>query len=260
MRTRSLYSLGSDIYATSVLFQHWMRKCGHVSMSYGKIKRADRLLYVDKGKIEVLDTDIVCSAGDLLYIPRFSTTGLRYSDDCNEVMIINFILNDNNGEFQLNINPLIVAHGGNIYSSIFYDFVKNSQCTRIGKSLFERELLFKLLRVAAESNTESQCKAIQAGLDMLRKRFNENLPISEYAHASNMSVVYFRRLFRRYFEMTPVDYRNHIRLEKARELIYNGEFNVSEAALHVGFESVSYFNKLYKRYFGVSPGKYRNNM
>nr|WP_262507883.1 AraC family transcriptional regulator [Wocania ichthyoenteri] len=45
------------------------------------------------------------------------------------------------------------------------------------------------------------------------------------------------------------------RLDKAAQLIYETDFNVSELVYSVGFSSRSYFSKIFKRYFGVLPSQ-----
>jgi len=46
-----------------------------------------------------------------------------------------------------------------------------------------------------------------------------------------------------------------IRLNKAKELITTGKYNISEVYYHVGFSSHSYFTKVFKEYFGILPSE-----
>ena len=46
------------------------------------------------------------------------------------------------------------------------------------------------------------------------------------------------------------------RMEKAADLLADGELNVSEVSYKVGIQDPSYFNKLFKSYYGVLPSKY----
>ena len=45
-------------------------------------------------------------------------------------------------------------------------------------------------------------------------------------------------------------------MEKAADLLADGELNVSEVSYKVGIQDPSYFNKLFKSYYGVMPSKY----
>jgi transcriptional regulator GlxA family with amidase domain len=68
-----------------------------------------------------------------------------------------------------------------------------------------------------------------------------------------MSETAFRRSFREYTGLSPVEYRNKLRMEEADRLIRSGEYSVREAAEAVGCFNGSFFAKTYKSYFGHTP-------
>ena len=47
-------------------------------------------------------------------------------------------------------------------------------------------------------------------------------------------------------------------MKKAEELLENGDMNINEVALMVGYTSPSYFIQNFKKYFGRTPGTQRN--
>ena len=55
-------------------------------------------------------------------------------------------------------------------------------------------------------------------------------------------------------ENSPIEDRNHVRLNMARAKLQSGEYNVFEAAQAVGFSNLSFFIRLYKKKFGHTPG------
>lgn len=72
----------------------------------------------------------------------------------------------------------------------------------------------------------------------------------------NMSLTHFRRLFRKQFHVSPLDYLLNLRMRQASILIENNEGNVSEVARMVGYENVYYFSRLFKSKVGCSPSEY----
>lgn len=70
-----------------------------------------------------------------------------------------------------------------------------------------------------------------------------------------MSVATFRRHFRAATSMTPIEFRQQIRLRQARVLLANGRTTVAEAGHLVGYESPSQFTREYRRTFGRPPGR-----
>ena len=65
-----------------------------------------------------------------------------------------------------------------------------------------------------------------------------------------------KRGFRQVFGETTFGYLHNHRMEKARQLLVEGEVNVSEAARRVGFVNRSYFAAAFRKKYGVSPRKY----
>lgn len=56
---------------------------------------------------------------------------------------------------------------------------------------------------------------------------------------------------------TPVNFIKNIRLDKAAELLRQGNIPVSEIAGQTGFSSPGYFTKCFKLRFGIKPSEYR---
>lgn len=76
---------------------------------------------------------------------------------------------------------------------------------------------------------------------------------------------YVRKLFKKETGVTPHDYLNGIRMNRARLYIENGisnsysRFTVSQIAEACGFAEPLYFSRVFKKYFGVSPMQYAEN-
>ena len=55
--------------------------------------------------------------------------------------------------------------------------------------------------------------------------------------------------------LSPVEYRNNLRLQSAKLKLESGEYNVSETAEACGFSNLSFFIRLYKKTYGCTPKK-----
>jgi AraC-like DNA-binding protein len=56
--------------------------------------------------------------------------------------------------------------------------------------------------------------------------------------------------------MTISQYVRKLRIEAAAELIVSGKYNISEAAVEVGYQSLSHFSKAFQQVKGCLPSKY----
>lgn len=84
----------------------------------------------------------------------------------------------------------------------------------------------------------------------------ENPPdINTLARSVGLSRSKLHRCFQTVYGVSPFDYLRHHRLQTAMLLLQNGEVNVTEAALTVGYTNLSYFAKAFKETFGITPGQ-----
>ena len=73
----------------------------------------------------------------------------------------------------------------------------------------------------------------------------------------NVSEAYFRRLFKVYSGMSPVEYRTVSKICRAKQYLEDDELTVSEIADKLKFADTSYFVKQFKRATGKTPNEYR---
>lgn len=95
----------------------------------------------------------------------------------------------------------------------------------------------------------------------LKKYIDENyrkkITKEDLANVAICSVPNLYRLFNRHFHMSPHNYVNKIRLQKAAVLLKNNNYTVTEVSEAVGFDDPVYFSKLFKKSYQLSPKKYR---
>ncbi len=99
---------------------------------------------------------------------------------------------------------------------------------------------------------------IAAGVAYLKEHLYEDIGMDELADMSNVSEVYFRRLFKKEFGISAAKYRIRERLLKAEEYLRYTESSVSEIADLLGFVDSSYFIKKFKEKNGMTPLSYRS--
>ena len=71
----------------------------------------------------------------------------------------------------------------------------------------------------------------------------------------NMSRSSFYRKIKALTDLTPVDYMKNQRLNRAAQMLRQGQ-RITEVADQVGFTSSSYFAKCFRAQFGVLPKDY----
>lgn len=216
-------------------------------------------IYVVSGKM--LDTfvnstiDNLCSEkGELVFIPKGSVYTGVYLEENTKIKIVQFDLLS--GSLPEYLSSPVKIDLPNAYELIeaFFNPIENHA---LYHAFYYLSCLYGLLWKIDESYSRlpPKYKKLQPALTEIVERWNENKKVSYYADLCDMSEPNFRRLFHEYIGMSPIDYRNDIRLNNAKAKLQSGEYNVSEVAFESGFTNISFFIRLYKKKFGHTPKK-----
>ena len=66
------------------------------------------------------------------------------------------------------------------------------------------------------------------------------------------------RLFRHYFNMSPMAYIRQQRMQLALDLLkVKPAFRIVDICIMAGYEDISAFNRTFKRYYAITPGQFR---
>ncbi len=222
-----------------------------------------RLFYIQQGEI-VFDrgTDKMVSApaGTIVYLPNNITYRSEWLPDRDgKYIAIHFIVDET--FLRLPDHICIAARDKNsIYLEMFrkaYEIWKN------GAPGYKLELLAELYKIlhrlfldSNRSEIKSKYQTVYRGILYIENHYLEEINVGELAAMCCVSESSFRRLFKEYKKMSPITYKNYLRIKRARELLLTGEYNVTEAANAVNIPDLCYFCKLFKRFTGRNPGEF----
>ena len=97
---------------------------------------------------------------------------------------------------------------------------------------------------------------VEQVLFLLKQNLAAPPPLEELGRKIGCSHFYLSRIFSAQTGQTITQYLRKLRMERAAELLRAGEFNVTEAALEVGYSSLSHFSAAFHETFGCCPGLY----
>lgn len=84
--------------------------------------------------------------------------------------------------------------------------------------------------------------------------------LEQLAERFYISKSYLSRIFREVTGFSVNEYRNLARVRKARELLANSAYSITEISEILGFESITYFERIFKKHTDVTPLKYRKDV
>lgn len=100
-------------------------------------------------------------------------------------------------------------------------------------------------------------KMVQKAREMMWSPETRSLSLEETARHLGASYSTFRRIFREHTGVGPHQYRLHLKLSHARDLLLNTDLSVKEVAFRSGFEEEQYFCRFFKKIMGKTPSGYR---
>ncbi len=100
---------------------------------------------------------------------------------------------------------------------------------------------------------------IAAALDYVRVEYVHLIRVEDLAKVCHMSETHFRRVFEASMNMSPVDYINLVRIQKACDLMKKSNDSMDLVAQKVGFATTSTFNRNFKKFLNTSPYQWKIN-
>lgn len=100
---------------------------------------------------------------------------------------------------------------------------------------------------------------VAPSLKYIEAHYPERLMAKDLAASCGMSEVHFRRLFKECLSMSPTDYLNLIRIQKACAVILRRDCSMEVVAESCGFNSLSTFTRNFQRFLNTTPYQWKLN-
>ena len=189
----------------------------------------------------------------IAYVPAHVEYGRSASVD--ELIAVHFET-ENTDDREIEIftpkNPDVIAN-------LFREILECWQRKAVGYKYECSALLCKILRECYVINQKNELKKskIQNSVDYIRASYTDpHLSMQKIAEKSFISEVYFRKLFKEEFGISPQKYIIRLRIQHALGLISSGYYSLKEIAYMSGYSDYKYFSVEFKKTVGVSPSQY----
>ena len=126
------------------------------------------------------------------------------------------------------------------------------------------ELLLKIHRFYQQNHASPESAVIKYRhqlipdcIQYLRENYSKKVTIEELSNNFFLSKSYLSSLFKKATGSGVVEYLQHIRIERACELLTNTTLSITEISTQVGYTDYRFFNKSFKKITGVTDHEYR---
>jgi AraC-like DNA-binding protein len=244
----------------------------HFNWQNGRKLTEHQIVYVSEGHgtLETEDSTLRVEAGDaILLVPNMWH---RYKPDEETGWHEQWVgfAGDNvqkifeEGFFSLK-EPVIPVRDEQIMLESFHQIFRCAKEATPGLQQVMAARTGVLLSLISSSNqplpmkSHSESDMVEQARSLMWSPDTRELPLEDIAEQLNVSYSTFRRTFREHAGVSPHQYRLHVKVSAAREMLRNTGLLVKEIGCHCGFEDEQYFCRIFKRLTGNTPSEFRKH-
>lgn len=167
------------------------------------------------------------------------------------------IINLDNPILHIGINDQIVKQ--------FEEMLECAEAQRVGFQAVLTGIMMHTIglmySISKNQNFESATmRKIQEACLLMREHIYDKFAPEDIAESTNMSYSNFRKAFKQYTGMAPLQYMLQLKLSKIKDLLSNTDLPIQDIALKLNFESSDYFSSFFKSKTGINPLSYRKEI
>jgi len=162
------------------------------------------------------------------------------------------------------MNVLNIGFHENILRS-FNDIIVETRNERPGYHQVCSGLVMHILGqiISLEKNKNFMYTAVESDIQkaclIIRQSIHKNIIVEKIAKDLNVDYSQFRKAFKKYTGLSPMQYHMSLRMKQASYLLTNSDLSIKEIASRLGFCSQYYFTKLFKEKMKKTPSRYRES-
>ena len=196
------------------------------------------------------------------YAPDFSTGWDEYWVGFRGIHIDNRV---NKGFF----SPKDPLHTIGINSSIvgvYEDIIQIAQQEKAGYQQMISSIVLSILGTVYYKSKNEQytdniiVDKINQARSIIKNNTESILSQEDIAKQLGLGYSWYRRMFKEYTGVSPVQYYHQQKLMKAKEMLTTTKKNISEIAYSLYFENVGQFSTFFKKKEGITPSEFRNRI
>lgn len=135
-----------------------------------------------------------------------------------------------------------------------YDLAKEIESNGILLQLFSR---FIANENKFQTETHNQYERLDLALNYINNNLGQRITVMELASMMCISPDHFSRIFKRVLGLSPCQYIQSKRIERAQTLLLASQLSISEIAETIGITNISQFSNLFTKQTKRSPREYR---
>ncbi len=121
--------------------------------------------------------------------------------------------------------------------------------------LFNETQLKLNIQLPKQGNIEEKMEEVRL---LLENNLAHPFTLKELAQCINSNPTYLKVHFKQIYGTSVISYFFKLRMNRAKEMLQNSDYSLTEIAAKIGFKYATHFSTAYKSYYGVNPNRVRN--
>lgn len=229
------------------------------------------LIYCDEGAgwVRIDDITISITAGDFFIVPAntqhsyaadenhpWTIYWLHFKGNTGDAMVESIVKELKGYKGTVNINASRTALFEEIYSNLERGYSRDN-IIYANMCLWHYIASFHFANMFNYAIRRDANEVTSIAIDFMQKNLGTALTLSEIAQKANLSVSHFAAVFHKKTGFAPIEYFNHLKIQKACQYLQFTDHLIKEISDQLGIEDCYYFSRLFKKLMGISPLQYR---
>ena len=147
---------------------------------------------------------------------------------------------------------------------LFYEMsefinVEDKKAVRLKLKVFLVNILSSYFQNYSKSE-ETVPLWLEMSYEKMKKPQNFIKGVERMYEMSGKTREHLSRSLKKYYNITPTEYVNELRLNYSANMLLSSNLSVAEVCFECGFENISWFYQLFTKKFKMSPKKYRKSV
>ena len=269
---------GTKEYPYTQYFIHKPKRAFHIPVHWHD---EVEIIYVKKGFITVYigDETFSAKAGDLFFVNSgelhfmgSDDMGVEYYTLLFPWTFLSFQVEDTlENEFflplrqkKLLLPSKVEAFDTQKYmADLIAEIIEINEEKKLGYQLRTRIFLLELIERFLQEDSLQQANITGTTgmqrelLAYIQEHYTEKITLFMLAQEFHLSEKYISWYFKEHFHISFMQYVSHLRMTRAKNLLFNTEQSITEIAYSCGYPSVNYFIRSFKEIHSITPLQYR---
>lgn len=126
----------------------------------------------------------------------------------------------------------------------------------IAKTLLQQLFIAVYQNAQKQNQNYSTSLKVEKMIEFMHENIQNKVTLAQLSDMVQLSPTYLSRAFKGITGYSIIEFFNKIKMDKAKEMLLEGDKKIKEVAQALGFTDEFYFSRIFKRVEGISPSEF----